>query len=594
MKKLILLFGLLFAQAGWLYGQYVVKSEDELETLRKLPLEKMFIQSNASLFFPGEYMYFSAFCINAMTNRLSNISRIGYLELIGENGERYIKQKFNLNEGRGQGDFFIPVSLPSGNYKLIAYTHWMRNGGISQLFQDDVVIINPYESNQGNLLKDGIALNMNNSNGTTTDLKVVNDDNSIQLQTDKKNYGKREKVTLTVRNYKGPLGYGDFSINIRRKTGIPFNSAISAKDYTNKYLSVEKVIPNKMNDTVFLPEQRGELFFGQVLGPNQNPIADETVIISIPGKDFQLKSAITDTSGSFYTYVNKPYVAPVIVAQTLETDLDKQKVILKDKPSIDPNGFSFSDFILDQGMEKAIIERSIHNQIENAYYSAKPDSIISTLTVDPFDGGTPEVIYLDEYTRFPTLRETLVEIVPNVWVKKLDNDRYSFWIREKLEKYEDEFQSDPPLVLVDGVFIPNHNNLLNFNANLIEKISILRDPLVLGDKKYLGMMVIETVEGDFLERMVSSNRDTKELQTPTGMKSYFKQSYSSLDNEEFKHIPDFRSQLFWNPAIEIREDNNAQTYEFYTSDVEGQYELILDGFTTYGKPISIREIISVN
>ena len=594
MKKIMLLFGLLVTLLPPLYGQYVVKSEAELETLKKLPLEKMFIQSNASLFFPGEYMYFSAFCINAMTNRLSNISRIGYLELIGENGVSYVNQKFNLNEGRGQGDLFIPVNLPSGNYKLVAYTHWMRNGGILQLFQDDVVIINPYQSNQENLLKNGMASNSNDLNGPSTDLRVSNDDNSIQLQTDKINYGKREKVTLTVRNYKGPLGYGDYSLNIRKKSEISFSSTMSAVAYANEFLRVEKVIPNSINDTVFLPEQRGELFFGQVLGPNQNPIADEDVIISIPGKDFQLKSAITDASGNFYLYINKPYVAPVLVAQTLETDFNKQKVILRDKSSIDPSGFSFSDFNLDKEMEKAIIERSIHNQIENAYYSAKPDSIISTLTVDPFDGGIPEVINLEEYTRFATLRETLVELVPNVWVKKMENERYSFWIREKLEKYEDEFQSDPPLVLVDGVFIPDHNSLLDFNANLIERISILRDPLVLGDKKYLGMMVIETVEGDFLERMVSSNRDTKELQTPTGRKSYFKQSYSSIDSEKYDHIPDYRSQLFWNPTIEIRQDKNAQIYEFYTSDLEGEYELIMDGFTTYGKPISIREMISVN
>jgi len=146
---------------------------------------------------------------------------------------------------------------------------------------------------------------------------------------------------------------------------------------------------------------------------------------------------------------------------------------------------------------------------------------------------------------------------------------------------------------MDGVFIPDHNRILDFNANLIEKISILRDPLVLGDKEYLGMVVIETSKGDYLERIPLKNMATKEIQSPTGLKSYYKQSYESMDNVQFERIPDFRSQLFWNPRIEIKQENSSQTYEFYTSDIEGEYELTLNGFTTYGKPISIKEIITV-
>jgi len=235
----------------------------------------------------------------------------------------------------------------------------------------------------------------------------------------------------------------------------------------------------------------------------------------------------------------------------------------------------------------------VYNQIENSYYSVKPDSIISSALKDPFDGGTPTVIVLDEYTRFPTVRETLVEVVDNVWVKKLNNGEYTFWVREELEDYESDYESDPPIVLIDGIFVPDHTSILDFDARRIEKISILRDPLVLGDKKYLGMVVMETFEGDYLNQIPQNTIGKKELLLPTPKKNYFNQSYAGENREKYESIPDYRSQLYWNPSILINQDSNSVSYEFYTSDYIGDYEIVLEGFTTYGKPISVVKTITV-
>tara|TARA_R110001592_G_scaffold55024_2_gene168462 strand:- start:4465 stop:6243 length:1779 start_codon:yes stop_codon:yes gene_type:complete len=591
MKNSIIALFLFLMQFGGIRAQYVIEDSGGLETLKKLPLEKIYLHSNSSLFFPGEYLYYSMNCINAMTNRLSTISRVGYVELIDENHKSLFKQKVLLAGGKGQGDFFIPVTFPSGNYKLIAYTHWMRNAGVSQFYQDDIVIINPYQIDQENLLnKKEETIILDAVQEDTTEFQLT--DKSIELQTSKTIFGKRDRVSLIPRNYKGSLGYGNYSISVRLKNDLGVKPAMSASYFGDKYLTSTKTLPKNINDSIYLPEQRGELFYGRVLEKEDIPVVNETVIISIPGNDFQLKSAITDKSGSFYTYVNKPYSASTIIAQTIEKDA-KKMVLLIDKPEIEFETLEFSDFIINSKMEKAIVERSVYNQVENAFYSAKPDSILSNAAIDPFDGGSPEIINLDEFTRFPTIRETLVELVPNVWVKKLDNDSYTFWVREKLEKYEIEFESDPPLVLIDGVFVQDHTAILNFNARLVDRISILRDPLVLGDKKYLGMVVIETKEGDYLNRIIDNNMAINDLEKPTSLKNYFNQSYGTENMEKFKNIPDFRSQLYWNANITIDQNSNEKNYEFYTSDVAGEYEIVLEGFTTYGKPITVKKTITI-
>ena len=591
MRNSIIVLCLFLTQFGGIYAQYVIEDSAELETLKKLPLEKIYLHSNTSLFFPGEYLYYSMNCINTMTNRLSTISRVGYVELIDENHRSLFKQKVLLVGGKGQGDFFIPVTFPSGNYKLIAYTHWMRNVGLSQFYQDDIVIINPYQIDQENLRnkkEETINLDVVQVNNTEFQLE----DKSIQLQTEKNVFGKREKVSLVPRNYKGPLGHGNYSISVRLKNNLDVKPAMNATFFGDKYLNSTKILPKNINDSIYLPEQRGELFYGRVLDKEDNPVVNETVIISIPGEDFQLKSAITDKSGSFYTYVNKPYTAATIIAQAIDKDANNM-VSLIDKPEMEFETLQFNDFTLNSKMEKAILERSVYNQVENGFYSAKPDSILTNATIDPFDGGSPEIIKLDEFTRFPTIRETLVELVPNVWVKRLDNGNYTFWVREKLEKYEIEFESDPPLVLVDGVFVPEHTSILDFNARLVDRISILRDPLVLGDKKYLGMVVIETIEGDYLNRIVDHNMAINDLEMPTSLKNYFNQSYAAENVDKFKNIPDFRSQLYWNPTILIDQNSNEKNYEFYTSDISGEYEIVLEGFTTYGKPITVKKTITI-
>ncbi|MBT8302582.1 MAG: hypothetical protein KJO63_14735 [Maribacter sp.] len=591
MKKTLVLLGLLVLHFGLLNAQYVAKNPAELVQLKKLPLEKVYVHYNTGVLFPGEYLYYSLYTFNAATNKLSSISKMAYVELVGEDLTTVFKQKVTLDKGRGQGDLFIPVSIPSGNYKLIGYTHWMKNEGVSQLFQDDIIIVNPYRTDQENILDDSEGKIEDSDQidvASEGDTAQTNDDGTLMLFTDKKIYGQREKVTLTSKNYKGPLGYGDYSLSVRLKEDMIRNAPLSSEAYAKSFFNVAKRITNSMEDSIFLPEQRGELFFGQVrTREDQMAAIGKSVIISIPGDNFQLKSAITDADGNFYTYINKAYDTPNILAQVLSENEEAYSIRFSKTATIDYDALKFSDLTISQDIQDRILKRSVHNQIENAYYGVKPDSIISVDKKDPFDGGAPEVFILDDYTRFKTLRETLVEIVSNVWVKKLADGKYTFWVREDMESYDNAYATDPPLVLVDGVFVPKHNDLLDYNAHNIEKLTILRDPLVMGSKKYHGMVVIKTIAGNYLETVPKTNFASSTLAIPAAKKNYFKQHYDPENAIKTDRVPDFRYQLLWEPQISMQD--GEEVFEFYSSDVPGEYEIVLEGFTSYGKPISIRE-----
>lgn len=597
-RKLFLFFWILMLTIAAVKGQMVIKDVQQLNELKKVPLEKMFVHHGNSLLFPGEYLVYTVYCINAYTFELSDFSKIAYIELVSEKGDLIFSHKLRLQKGRGQGDFFIPVELSSGNYKLLGYTQWMKNGGLKQIFQDDIVIINPYQSNQ-EALRSKIS-DLNNPTGVPSienseGLKSTLAGNDVILPlTDQKLYGKRAKVSLVPKNYKGALGYGNYSILVRKKESIPHPNSYSANGYSQETIEIDKFIPQSVNDSIYLPEQTGELFWGNVSESASGvPGSNKTVIVSIPGEDFQLKYATTDAKGNFYTYLNKAYDANMAIVQVLDANDMEFNIRIKEQSPLDYNHLKFNSYSITPELEKAILARSIQNQVENAYFTLKPDTILSVKDTDPFIGGNPEIYKLDDYTRFPTLKETLVEVVDNVWFKKV-NGRETIWVRQYLEPSgkDDEYVNLPPIVLIDGVFIPDHEDILNFNALTIKEIKTVRDQFVLGRNKYLGMVAVETIDGDYPELWRSkTNGIKKELFKPLLKKNYFVQNYSQEQEKAKERIPDFRNQLLWVPNLII--DEKDKSFEFYTSDILGEYEIVLEGFTTYGKPISVIETFFV-
>ena len=120
-----------------------------------MPNERVYVHSNSTLLFPGDYLYYKCYVQRTDNKKLSALSKVVYVELINEEKESMFKHKLFLTNGLAFGDFFLDQSLSSGNYKLIAYTQWMKNLGTPFFFQQDISIINPYTNYQTRILKSG-------------------------------------------------------------------------------------------------------------------------------------------------------------------------------------------------------------------------------------------------------------------------------------------------------------------------------------------------------------------------------------------------------------------------------------------------------
>jgi hypothetical protein len=585
MKKIILILTIFFYNYNFSYGQTTIKDATQFNA-PEIPQERVYLHYNSSLLLSGEHLLFTIYCINTKTKKLSNLSKIAYVELIGTDKKSVFKQKIWLESGIGQSDYFIPTNLSSGNYKLIAYTQWMQNGEIENFFQGDISIINPFQENQGSITSieklDTIPNPTNdaiNSEFKLTNSKNINN-KFIKLETTNQTFSHRDKVILKIKGLFDRNSFGNYSISVRKIDSIEKLTRVTAVNYINKLKSNLSPIglPN------YLPELRGELLSGKITSNNQeNNVANKKVILTISGKYPIFKIANINNEGIFYFNLNSDYTNSEALVQVFGHKKEDFNINFKQKSAIDYSDLIFNNFNINSNMKAFILDRSIQNQIENAYDSVKSNSIHDLKKIRPFHPTTGVLEYnLDDYTRFPTVKETFVEIIDKAWLIK-EKENYKFRMRGNEANYTS------PIVLVDGILIHNHNTIVDFSAKKIKKITIIQDKYSYGSQKFEGIISIETLNNDFKNNISTNYITPLELFPPERKKTYFNQIYNN--GQSLDRIPDFRNQLLWEPNFILNKKEEIIT--FYTSDNSGDYEICLEGFTKNGNPVSVRQIISV-
>ncbi len=104
--------------------------------------EKIFAHVDKSFYVCGEIIWFKLYNVDAATNRPTNFSKLAYVELLDGSGQPVLQAKIELQEGFGNGSFFLPFSLSSGGYTLSAYTNWMKNFDSRLFIEKQITIVN--------------------------------------------------------------------------------------------------------------------------------------------------------------------------------------------------------------------------------------------------------------------------------------------------------------------------------------------------------------------------------------------------------------------------------------------------------------------
>jgi len=589
MNRIFVISLLLYFTVHWTHAQVILQNEEQVNRYHAIPKERIYMHVNTSIFLTGEYLYYKIYCLNNDTSYLSNLSKIAYITLISDKGEQLFKQKIKLKNGLGNGDFFIPVSVQTGSYKLLAYTQWMTNNSISHFFQEDIHIINPYQATKTH--KQPLLVNtidtIIESNQVENPLKNLNTSKCpLTLTLNDQTFKTRSKVTMTLKTKDEiSLPTGNYSISVRKKDRLPKPSKQGLVTYIQNLnqTKIEKVIPK--NTSIYLPELRGELVHGKVSTTTNSSIKNLNIAASIPGQNYYITIAKTDDQGNFYLNIENDYEGDRIFFEILDKSYQDYTIAIKEQYSLDYSKLRFENLRLDPLMTNDILQRSIHNQIENAYFVYKPDSTLTKSSKQLFDDKKVQSYRLDDFTRFKTVRETIFEIVKDVSISKITKSTAVL----RVQGYNYGTNSGVlPLVIIDGLQISNHTPILDSNASNIDEILVYRDRFVLGTKLYQGALILKTKNNTIGTFQNNVSLYSYNLLRPQLSKNYFTQRYDTSDTSR---IPDDRMQLIWIPHLKVKE--KTSNLDFYTSDVTGDFEISIEGFTSNQEPISIQSYFSV-
>jgi hypothetical protein len=115
----------------------------QFDVYRKQVLqEKLFVHTDKSVYSVGEILWFKIYDVDAFFHMPLGVSSVAYVEILDKNNKPILQEKLALNKGDGDGSIFLPLTLNSGNYKLRAYTNWMKNSSPDYFFEKSVTIFN--------------------------------------------------------------------------------------------------------------------------------------------------------------------------------------------------------------------------------------------------------------------------------------------------------------------------------------------------------------------------------------------------------------------------------------------------------------------
>ncbi|MDR0427933.1 MAG: hypothetical protein LBH12_04945 [Dysgonamonadaceae bacterium] len=107
------------------------------------PQEKVYLHFDNTGYFLGETIWFKAYVVTAEHHRMTDLSKVLYVELLNGRGDIQETKKLKIENGQSAGEFILKNDNPPGYYEVRAYTRYMLNQGDDYLFSRVIPIFAP-------------------------------------------------------------------------------------------------------------------------------------------------------------------------------------------------------------------------------------------------------------------------------------------------------------------------------------------------------------------------------------------------------------------------------------------------------------------
>lgn len=265
------------------------------------PHEKVYLHLDKPYYAVGDDIWFKAYATNTTVKGLSLMSKIMYVELINEKDSLTRQLKLPLMNGVSWGNIKIADSLLEGNYRIRAYTNYMRNFG-TEFFYDKTIKVGNSISNrvftktsyqfikEANVNNIAATIHFEDKNG----LPYREDDISYEIQIDNKTQTRGKAKTDLNGNAKILFAGNQFN-----KQGVIL-ATLQLPDKIKVVKSMPILSTSNQVDVQFLPES------GVLLEDLPQKIAIKAV--NSYGKGEDVTGSILDDSGKVITTFKTEYL----------------------------------------------------------------------------------------------------------------------------------------------------------------------------------------------------------------------------------------------------------------------------------------------
>ena len=215
--------------------------------------ERIYVQTDKHLYLAGEPILMKLLTTN--TEQIPLVfSKVAYVELIGDSVAR-LQIKVELTDGTGSGRILLPADLPTGYYRLFAYTQYMRNEGANVFFEKNIAVLNTFQSGYYPVEEE-----MAEEYHSPTETPLASRDNTeggVSFQSDKATYTTRDCGELILNGL--PEDMHTLSVSIAGKEIVPVaetDASLFRKNMTKKTTGFS----NR-----FFPEYEGHIVTGKII-----------------------------------------------------------------------------------------------------------------------------------------------------------------------------------------------------------------------------------------------------------------------------------------------------------------------------------------
>ena len=560
-------------------------------------VEKTYISTDREIYVSGDKIWCSAFCVDAANGlRPSSLSAIAYVEIVSEDGTLE-SGKIALSEGRGAGTIEIPATAPTGNYRIVAYTAYTKNAPGFNPQEHISKTISIFNTSTKERVKNGVKiLSDSEYDALRTPASTPASTPAGTHTTGTHTTGTHSSSTynagtqpaagaLSIVCHRSAEGYlevvltnnsaapADLSLSLSNRDGIipPDNTSIGA--FMGAAASAAQAAAE-------LPEYEGEIIRGRIAGATTDEIEGlkgRSAFISVPTEKSDLYSSVVDNDGMIKFVTNNIYGTKEMVCEIEDNDLARCHIELI-SPFVSPKLKGIPALQMAPSIKEDLQRRGLSVQLCRSF-SADTLASLMPIRENPLIPSYDAIEYkLDDYKRFPVMRELFIEFINEIKVRRVDG-KEQLKVKTHLEERVSLFDKNNSLIMVDGIPIFDHSQVIEYDPLLVESVVVYPYKYYTGWRSFCGMANFVTYKKNLPG--IKFNDGVRVVQFKGC--SYPMAFTCQEIGEDF---PDYRELLYWHPQIKLPAGESSSIKVKIPANVK-EIRICAEGMMENGTPFSI-------